>query len=873
VNVSRGMPYFHDTIILMTTFVQIVVNVPAVSGIFDYSIPQTLLGQVGVGHLVIAPFGKQTVQGVVFRFIDQPSVPEVKEITELVDPLPVMTQAQIALAEAMAKSTFSSLASIVSLFLPAGLSQETDVNYKLSRSIPVGRITDYEDAASPVTTRLVNLLRQRGPLRGRQIDTHFRQVDWRKVAASLVKKGVLESQSVLPPARVRSKFIKTAQLAVPPEIAEAVMDDLGKTDSTQTRRKKALQFLMQVKDAVNVSWVYAESGSNLADLQELEERGLIRLFETEIFRDPLEKTATQVDKYTSKRVEELTPEQTSAFNEISNAISSLDTFPPFLLQGVTGSGKTEIYLRATAEVIRRGKQAIILVPEIALTPQTVHRFLSRFPGQVGLVHSKLSEGERYDTWRRARAGLLRVIIGARSALFSPLPNIGLIVADECHDSSYYQADPPFYHAVTTAQTYAGLAGAVCVLGSATPTVVQRYQAEYSPLLAGDREALREEGPGAALTARQGVSKRGMALQRLELPRRIFEAGLPPVQVVDMRDELKAGQRGIFSRFLLKELESTLEREEQAILFLNRRGTATYIFCRDCGHVLRCPNCDTPLTLHIEDSVMTRERLLCHHCGYERGKPHTCPSCGGRHIREYGLGSERVEAELKSIFPRARTLRWDWETTREKHSHEMILTHFAAHRADLLIGTQMLAKGLDLPLVTLVGIVLADVGLYLPDPFAGERIFQVLTQVAGRAGRSERGGKVVLQTFDPANPVIQSAARHDAHGFYQHELEQRRRLGYPPFSSLVRLEFRHRDATTARAEAQKLAGRLGELLVSGNWKQTTMIGPVPSFFAKIGGYHRWQIILRGPDPVSLLQEERLERWLIGWRVEVNPISLL
>lgn len=831
---------FQVTIISMNTFVQIVVNVPAVSGIFDYAVPESLLGKVGIGHLVIASFGKQTVQGVVFRFIDQPSVPEVKEIIELVDPAPVMTQAQIELAEAMADSTFSSLASIVSLFLPAGLSQEADVLYRTIDNRPL--TIDDDGPLSVVHRRLLDLLKERGPLRGRQIDTHFRKVDWRKVASYLVKKGVLESQSVLPPARVRSKYIKTAQLAASPEIVEAAMDDLGKTEATQTRRKKALQFLMQVKDAVNVSWVYAESGGSLADLQELQERGLIRLFETEIFRDPLEKTSQQVDKYTSKQVDQLTPEQTFALQEIGNAISFLETSQPFLLQGVTSSGKTEIYLRATEEVIKHGKQAIILVPEIALTPQTVYRFLSRFPGQVGLVHSKLSEGERYDTWRRARAGSLKVIIGARSALFSPLPNIGLIVADECHDSSYYQADPPFYHAVTAAQTYARLAGAVCILGSATPTIVQRFQAE-------------------------GAGVRG--LRRLELPRRIFESGLPPVQVVDMRDELKAGQRGIFSRSLLKELESTLEHGEQAILFLNRRGTATYIFCRDCGHVLRCPNCDTPLTLHIE----VKERLLCHHCGYERGKPHTCPSCGGRQIREYGLGSERVEAELSTLFPHARPLRWDWETTREKHSHEMILTHFAAHRADVLIGTQMLAKGLDLPLVTLVGIVLADVGLYLPDPFAGERVFQVLTQVAGRAGRSERGGKVVLQTFDPANQVIQSAARHDMNGFYQYELEQRKRLGYPPFPRLVRLEYRHQDASTAQVEAQKLAEKLGELLVAGNLKQTTMIGPVPSFFAKIGGYYRWQIILRGPDPVLVLKDDVIGRRLVDWRVEVEPISLL
>jgi len=824
----------------MTTFVQIVVNVPAVSGIFDYAVPESLSGQVGVGQFVIAPFGKQTVQGVVFRFIEQPSVPEVKEIFEVVDSAPVMTQAQIALAEAMAESTFSSLASIVSLFLPVGLSQEADTLYDIRETNLENQKPNIE--SSSIASRIVKLIEERGPLRGRQLDTHFRKVDWRKTASYLVRKGLLASQSVLPPARVRSKYVKTAQLAVPPEAAEAALDDLGKTASTQTRRKKALLFLMQVKDAVNVSWVYAESGCNLADLQELEERGLIRLFETEIFRDPLVETGKQVDKYPGKQVEELTPEQASALKEINGAISSLDAHQPFLLQGVTGSGKTEIYLRATEEVIQRGKQAIILVPEIALTPQTVYRFLSRFPGQVGLVHSKLSEGERYDTWRRARAGSLKVIIGARSALFSPLSNIGLIVADECHDSSYYQADPPFYHAVTAAQMYARLAGAVCVLGSATPTVEQRYQAE-------------------------GIGDRGT--KRLELPRRIFESGLPPVQVVDMRDELKAGQRGIFSRFLLRELESTLERGEQAILFLNRRGTATYIFCRDCGHVLRCPNCETPLTLHVGE----KERLLCHHCGYERGKPRACPACGGTQIREYGLGSERVEAELSALFPHVRPLRWDWETTREKHSHEMILTHFAAHRADVLIGTQMLAKGLDLPLVTLVGIVLADVGLYLPDPFAGERVFQVLTQVAGRAGRSERGGKVILQTFDPANQVIQSAAGHDVNGFYQYELEQRRRLGYPPFSRLVRLEYRHQDAATAQEQTRKLAAKLGELFATGRWKQTTVIGPAPSFFARLGGYYRWQIILRGPDPLSVLREDTVTRLLADWRVEVDPISLL
>ncbi|HEU0297587.1 MAG TPA: primosomal protein N' [Anaerolineales bacterium] len=834
----------------MTSFVQIVVNIRAVSGVFDYALPKSLAGQIGPGHLVIIPFGRQTVQGVVLRFIDQPSVPEVKEVSQLVDPEPVLTQAQIALAEAIAESTLNPLASIVGLFLPVGLNQQVDTIYELRSTNYEPRLN--EKSISPKTQRLtvedriLNLLRTRGTLRGRQIDAHFARVDWRKTAQFLVRKGVLSAKSVLPPPRVRSKHVRVAQLAVTPEEAEKEMPNLG-TKQTLARRQSALRFLIKQPEAVNFSWVYAETGCNLADLQELEERGLIRLFESEIFRDPLQKAGKHAyaDAYTGRQVLELTPEQSHALREIVNAISSPGTRHTFLLQGVTGSGKTEIYLRATEAVIKRGRQAIILVPEIALTPQTVHRFLSRFPGQVGLVHSKLSEGERYDTWRRARAGKLKVIIGARSALFAPLQNVGLIVADECHDSSYYQAELPFYNAVTAAQTYARLCGAACILGSATPKVEQRYQADTSLFL--------DDGAGVR------------SMQKLDLPKRIVELGLPPIHIVDMREELKAGHRGIFSRLLLKELESTLKRGEQAILFLNRRGTATYIFCRDCGYVLKCPNCETPLTLHLDE----KERLLCHRCGYERGRPKACPQCGGKQIREYGLGSEKVEADVNALFPKARTLRWDWETTRQKDSHEMILTHFVNHKADVLIGTQMLAKGLDLPLVTLVGIVLADVGLHLPDPFAEERVFQVLTQVAGRAGRSERGGKVVLQTFDPANQIIQSAAKHDVNGFYEYELEQRKRLGYPPFTRLVRLEYRDQDQAAAEKEAGRVAEKLKDLLKASRWKNVTLIGPVPCFFSKIGGYYRWQIILRGANPQELVRGAKLD----GWRVEVEPVSLL
>ncbi len=863
-------------------YVRIAVTVPSVSGMFDYALPPTLEAKISAGHLVTVPFGKQTVQGVVIRLLVEPSVPETKTVIDLLDPLPALTAAQIALAHWLAGETLSPLAACIGLMLPAGLSQQADLQYAVnSRHLPVTSET------GKVEKRLLELLETRGSLRGRQIDRHFKNVDWRRTAQSLVRTGVLTSQSILPPPSVRPKFIRTAQLSVPPEAAEAAMPLLGKTADTLSRRQAALRSLMREPADVNVSWVYAESGCNLADLQELAERELIILRETEIWRDPLEKISIKKsdNKGWDSQALVLTSEQEEALGQILQAfqISSIDSQIPhssFLLHGVTGSGKTELYIRAAEECVRHGKEAIILVPEIALTPQTVHRFLARFPGQVGLVHSKLSEGERYDTWRRARLGQLKVIIGPRSALFTPLPNVGFIAVDECHDGSYYQSEPPFYSAVSAAMAYARLCGAVCVLGSATPTIQQMYRA-------------------SSLKGKEC----GESLRLLELPRRVQPsglaanlAGLPPVSIIDMREELKSGNRGIFSLALVAALEEVLKKGQQAILFLNRRGSATYVFCRECGTAVRCPRCDTPMTYHstlsssvsIKPELLTKEHrdiLLCHHCGYTRQLPKKCPVCGSDQIRQYGLGSEKVEAEVGAHFPSARILRWDWDTTRRKDSHEIILSHFTAHRADVLIGTQMLAKGLDLPLVTLVGIVLADVGLTLPDPFAAERTFDVLTQVSGRAGRSSLGGQVILQTFQPEHYVIQTAANHDYAAFYARELDNRRQLGYPPFNRLVRMEYRHVQATKAESEAFGLAAKLAKWIESEDQRETTLIGPAPCFYSRLNGLYRWQIILRGPNPANLLREKNFGGTTMssppnlsrsaskGWRVEVDPVSLL
>ena len=887
----------------MPTYLEIAVNVPQVMGVFHYHLPPELEELVSAGHLVEVPFGKQVVQGVVLGTVPIPSVPETKPVLRLIDPDCVLTEPQLLLAKKIAENTLAPLAACIDLMLPPGLGQHSDTLYTI-RHLSSTLSDQAEDLKKPqpgrrdiglatarasreqtrtftdLEKRLLTLLDKRGPLRGRQIEQSIRHVNWKPVMQGLVRGGYVSVQSVLPPPAVRPKQVRTAQLALPPEEAEARLLEVTRPDSLALKRRQAiLRFLTGQPGPVDVAWVYADSGGKLDDLHKLAELGLISFGESETWRDPL----AQVD-FIPTEAPPLTIDQEKAFLVINQGIQAAaagEQVAPYLLHGVTGSGKTEIYLRAVKEAIDIGKQVIILVPEIALTPQTIHRFLSRFPGRVGLMHSGLSPGERYDTWRRARNGQLSIIVGPRSALFVPFPRLGLIVVDEFHDDSYYQSETlPYYHASSVAIYYAPLAGAVCLLGSATPDINSRYRADqehwhYLRLpsrILGHHQVIQTQAERLGITSHYHL-----------LSDQTETIDLPPVRVVDMRQELKAGNRSIFSRPLQAALSEVLSQGQQAILFLNRRGSATYIFCRDCGYTLKCPRCELPLTYHIRHSasqipevgdIPTSQPpnlpiLLCHHCGYQRKMPTTCPACGGTRIRQYGTGTESVESEIQTLFPEARTLRWDYETTRQKGSHDLILNHFVNHRADILIGTQMIAKGLDLPLVTLVGMVLADVGLSLPDYRAPERTFHLLTQVAGRAGRSLLGGQVVLQTFQPDHYVVQTAAQHDYQAFYEKEIEYRRQLGYPPFSRLVRLEYRHQEFLKAEASAKELDTRLHAQIIDDDHRATEIIGPTPCFFSRLGGLYRWQVILRGPDPASVLRGLNL----VDWRVEVDPVSLL
>ncbi len=814
----------------MTLYCEIAVLAPSAKSVFHYHLPEGWEG-LAPGTLVVVPFGSQKVQGVVLGPVTRPEVPETRAVESVLDPLPVLTPFQLFLAKWMAGYYRATLDACLSAMLPPGLARHAESLYELT-SIPFR-------PEKLVQQRLLKLLGERGPLRTGQIRSALGPLAWEREAERLVRAGVFRRRSILPPPSVRPKKIRLVQLAVSPADAEtriAVlrMDSISAPrKAAAERRARVLESLLGEGKPLSVDWVYASSGAKLDDLKWMAEEGWVDLAYEEALRDPLSGKS-----FPPAMPLILTGEQEEALRRILDAVQNKRA-ERFLLYGITGSGKTEVYLRAAEAVVKRRCQAIVLVPEIALTPQMVQRFGSRFPGRLGLVHSMLSPGERYDVWRRARAGNVDVILGPRSALFSPLPNIGLIVLDEEHDSSYKSGFTPNYHARETAWEYARALQTACVLGSATPDLVTYHHAENGKL-----GLLR-------LTRRVAA----------EMPAGTSPE-LPPVEIVDMRQELRAGNRSMFSRALFSALEECLRRKEQAILFLNRRGMASAVVCRSCGKAVVCPRCAIPLTSHGEE-------LLCHHCNYRRSVPAKCPSCASPSIRSLGVGTRQVEAEVRRIFPDARTLRWDRDAVEEAGEHDILLEHFASHRADVLIGTQMVAKGLDLPQVTLVGIVLAELGLLLPDYRSPERVFQVLMQVAGRAGRAAQPGKVVLQSYMPDHYALQCAAAHDYPAFVRIELEHRRALGYPPFQNLVRLVFANSNEPAARKAAEALAETLRARIVEQERVGTSLNGPVPCFFEKIAGRYRWQIVLRGPAPAALIELPVPE----GWQVDVDPVTML
>ncbi|MGQ9549218.1 MAG: replication restart helicase PriA, partial [Roseiflexus sp.] len=849
------------------------------NAVFTYRVPPSLRPLLRVGHLVWAPLRQQHVQGVVLdlyawgdRLRDptvalspptlrldpsdtfDPRAPTLRDVIDIVDPDVALTPAQVRLAHWIADHYRVSLYQALTLMVPPGIAREAETTW---RATVEGHSADL-GALPPGERDVLYFLRRRSEVTGRELRKRLRGSDaeLRSILNALRERGLIVRGITFGRARARPRTERLVRLALPPDKAHRALTDLARAP----RQRDLITRLIDHPEPIPVSDLLRAADADSGALRALERRGLIEIIPCQVWRDPLALLDVSPDPPPT-----LSLAQQKAWDAIADALDArIDGSEEcangdpacFLLHGVTGSGKTELYLRAIARALRLGRQALVLTPEIALTTQMVRRFAARFPGQLAVLHSELSIGERYDQWRRLRRGDVGIVIGSRSAVFAPLPNLGLIIVDEEHEPSYKHDATPRYHARDVAQRLAAITGSVLILGSATPSVES-----YAAARAGHLRLLELPERITTVTGPDGLPH----IRTLPLPR---------VTVVDMRRELADNNRSIFSRALQAALAKTLERGDQAILFLNRRGAASCFLCRDCGHAVLCPSCSSPLTLHQEvrdeHTASPVGLLICHTCNHRELPPTLCPNCWSARVKSFGIGTQRVVDEITTLFPGTRTLRWDRDSVTHKGEHDRLLDRFLRHEADVLVGTQMIAKGLDLPMVGMVGVVAADTGLYLPDFRSGERTFQLLTQVAGRAGRRAAGANVIIQTYAPEHYAIRAAQEHDYHAFYEQEIAFRRQTGYPPFARLVRFVYGAGSDTRARRAAEALANDIRALaarLLADEWR---LVGPAPAFFRVQRNRHRWHLILRTADPMPLIRALRVPP---GWMVDIDPVHVL
>jgi primosomal protein N' (replication factor Y) len=808
-------------------YAEVAVNSPGSRSTFCYAIPPGL--NISAGQAVWVPFGSRVIQGIVLRLSDEPSVEETKEIAGIVADFPLLSPMQIQLAQWISEHYFAPPFDSLALMLPPGFER---------RAITCFQLTDSQAdlPLTPEQKQALHIMRGKKKISLPELEKAIGKGKARQITDQLLDRQLITQTLELEKAKIKPKTLPYVKLIADREeigVAKARLDK-----SRAYKQVELLEFLNGQTQPISISELRERLDCSLATIKALESRHLVSVERLRVRRDPLSRLSL-----TTSPAPVLTSSQQAAWESIQDVIvkeARQPSRPPvFLLFGVTGSGKTEIYLRALAQVIAAGKRGICLIPEIALTQQTVERFANRFPGRVAVLHSGLSPGEQFDEWQWIMEGNCDVVIGPRSALFAPLSNLGLIIIDEEHEWTYKQEDKsPRYHARDVAIKLAQLSDAVVILGSATPDIGSFHKAQ--------------QGEYYLIELKERITPRGYS-------------PLPEVSIVDLREELKAGNTSLFSRSLLAAMKETLARGEQIILFLNRRGTATFVRCRNCGFVFRCPRCSIALTYHSVE-----KRLICHRCRYSIPVSPSCPRCFRRHLRFLGIGTQRVEEEIRHFFPEARLLRWDRDVITRRYAHEELLKNFRDHKADVLIGTQMIAKGLDLPQVTLAGIISADTGLNFPDFRSSERTFQLLCQVAGRAGRGVKAGKVIIQTYSPDNYIIEAAAKHDYLGFYYKEIDYRRRYNYPPFSQLVRLVYSHTDEELCHREVERVHRLILDEKARKDIIDFNVIGPVPTFAFRARGRYRWQLFLRGPDSTWMLSRLTLPR---GWTIDVDPVGIV
>ena len=810
-------------------FAEVAVQAP-VSGLFSYRVPERLRGRPLVGARVLLSFGGRAATGVVVRVNDQPpaDVDKIRELDGLLEPEPQVSSELLELCMWIANYYEAPPGEVMRAALPVGTRGGAAQRVELTEAGQ--KVAAGGGGALPRQQRELTLaLAEAGGTATKKqlLGGRARSRD----VAELVEAGLARFQLVADAPRVKAKTVRVARLARP-----LTDDDHAALDRTPARRA-VIQALEELGGEADVTALRQAHPRASDHVRALARAGLVELDERQVRGVAAVGTGLRADVAPP----ELNDLQRAALSELEAALDA-GSFAPFLLHGVTGSGKTEVYLHVIARALEAGKGAVVLVPEISLTPQLAARFRARFGDQVAVLHSGLTDRERYDEWQRLRLGEAHIALGARSAVFAPVADLAVVVVDEEHDSSFKQEEGVRYHARDVALVRAQRAGAVCVLGSATPSL---------------------ESFHAAQTGRYRL---------LALPERATPRPLPSVELVDLR-VYKAESEAMLTAPLAQAIEETLAREEQVILFLNRRGFATFVVCRSCGHAFRCEHCSVSLTYH-----RSRDRMICHYCGFSQRVPTACPSCGAADgIVRKGMGTEKVADAIAERFPKARVARLDRDVA-SGAGIEVILGRVARREVDILVGTQMVTKGHDFPAVTLVGVLCADTGLSLPDFRAAERTFQLLTQVAGRAGRGERPGRVLIQSYRTDAEAIAAAAEHSYDLFSRAELVVREELGYPPFGHLVAMRLDGPDAGEVAAAARILADRaraLADRVAAG----VTVLGPSEAPLARLKGRTRWHLWLRAPERRSLRQVVRgLERagapvGRVRLTVDVDPVSAL
>lgn len=802
----------------MAITADVIVDVPTMQTDqpFTYLVPSELETAIQIGMRVEVPFGNgnRHVQGFIIdlQATEESSLNELKSVVQLLDLAPVVNQELLSLADYMKRITYAFKITCLQTMLPSVMKAAYDKQvYPLTDSEKVKKLFKGRKEISWKEAQEEGILTQ--------------LIRWRQAKLVDIKYEVHTKNKVKTIRMVRKHLDETQ-----------IEDEWNKLRKNAKKQKELLLSLAEQNKDEPISY-YKERGISLATLNQAKEKGWLSFEEVEWYRDPYKnRTFEQTKAF------DLNEEQEYAVKRIIEAGKQEESHT-FLLEGITGSGKTEVYLQAIAEVLSQKKTAIMLVPEIALTPQMVERFKGRFGEAVAVLHSGLSQGEKYDEWRKIERNEAQVVVGARSAIFAPLVNIGLIIIDEEHESSYKQDETPRYHARDLAIWRGQYHHCPVVLGSATPSLESRARAQK-----GIYELLH-------------LSQRAKS-----------SAQLPTIEVVDMRQELQQHNTSTFSKQLQEKIEDRLMKKEQTVLLLNRRGYSSFVMCRDCGFVLPCPNCDISLTLHMDTRSMR-----CHYCGHEEPIPYRCPNCGGNKIRYYGTGTQKVEEELKELYPEARILRMDVDTTRKKGAHERILQQFGQKEADILLGTQMIAKGLDFPDVTLVGVLNADTSLNLPDFRSSEHTFQLLTQVSGRAGRAEKAGEVVIQTFNPTHYAIELAKEQNYERFYQQEMAVRHRSGYPPYYFTVKITTSHEKEQVAAKKIFEIANQLKAVLGA----QSLLLGPTPSTVNRVKNRYYYQLIIkykREPNLETILknildQSQKEQRQGLFVAIDNEPLNFI